>query len=353
MEIDTPVWYFNKNYRFQVGDETKLSKKSSKTTDGGALEKLLWIPSKVINSVEEKKGKFSISLLPDVPENLQVEPFQYISKNGTAESDLLKLRNADAKSYDHNNLDEIFILNEPEILRCLKQRFKEEKIYTYSGGILIALNPFKDIDNMYSDKVLADYSKLKARGVPHVWDIANVSYNRLKVQFDKVENHMPALVSILISGESGSGKTETAKFLLSFLTFVGKKKVDSDVNKVDDDLMVKIIESNPILESFGNAKTLRNDNSSRFGKFIDLRFNREGVLVDSLLNVYLLEDVRVVGQQKGNLNFHIFYQMIFGMDKKLKKTISLDKKLESYSYLSKATFKNTSVIENIYSEQYK
>ena len=228
------------------------------------------------------------------------------------------------------------------------------------GSILIAINPFKPIAPLYNEKSAAKFSYNSLKGPadtsePHVWDIARMSYSNLLVELRK---NAPKDTAILISGESGSGKTETSKYLLTYLTKAGtglenfsprnsprredrRPSFPSPVcgsplsQNSATGIMDRILESNPILEAFGNAKTIRNDNSSRFGKFVSLAFDKKGRLTGGKISVYLLENVRVVNQQKGDQNFHIFYQMIAGACEDQRSKWKLSNDVHHYTYLMK------------------
>ena len=213
------------------------------------------------------------------------------------------------------------------LLSIFQQRYGKGDIYTYTGPILIAMNPFKRVP-LYTPQILEVYYNLgllKAQGIvtddggtplpPHVYAIADAAYrDMMKVMMhgygQKDTASSSANHSILISGESGAGKTESTKIVLKYLTTVGNSTVGSQL--VDGSVMDKVLQSNPILEAFGNAKTIRNDNSSRFGKFIELNFNKRGHLIGGSIKTYLLEKVRLPSQQQGERNFHIFYQLIAG-----------------------------------------
>ena len=225
-------------------------------------------------------------------------------------------------------VSDLVLLNKPPNFTRFQQRYGKGDIYTYTGPILIAMNPFKRVP-LYTPQILEVYYNLgllKAQGIvtddggtplpPHVYAIADAAYRDMM----KVMMHGYGLKdassggsgnhSILISGESGAGKTESTKIVLKYLTTVGNSTVGSQL--VDGSVMDKVLQSNPILEAFGNAKTLRNDNSSRFGKFIELNFNKRGHLIGGSIKTYLLEKVRLPSQQQGERNFHIFYQLIAG-----------------------------------------
>lgn len=247
---------------------------------------------------------------------------KYLLEENDEDHAQVKLQNREQDSVVENLIN-LLILNEPTILHCLQLRFKEDKIYTYTGPILIAMNPFKAIPGIYDPKALEAYYNfglMKAQGLgdstsinslpPHVFAIADEAYRSM---MGAAETKLGTIdQSILISGESGAGKTETTKLMLRYLTTVSadvKEIMNSSKGSGKGMIMDKVLQSNPILESFGNAKTVRNDNSSRFGKFIELHFNRSGNLIGGFVRSYLLEKVRIVSQQTGERNYHIFYQM--------------------------------------------
>jgi len=203
-------------------------------------------------------------------------------------------------------------LHEPSILQSLHDRFKQDAIYTNTGPILLAVNPFKQL-KLYTPEVLESYYSaglLKSQGleapelVPHVYATGDAAYrNMIDAEDDKLRNQ-----SILVSGESGAGKTESTKFIMQYLATVAKDENASEGQKIAD----MVLQSNPILEAFGNARTNRNDNSSRFGKFIEMQFNDHGHLVGARIATYLLEKVRLAKQGPGERNFHVFYQLCRG-----------------------------------------
>lgn len=236
-----------------------------------------------------------------------------------------------------DNLINLTYLNEPAILRCLEIRYASSLIYTYTGPILIALNPFRSLEaELYHPKILEkyfNYGLLKSQGRdlkgvaqvgPHVYAIADNAYrSMMRVIVNGPMNEKDtAHQSILISGESGAGKTESTKLLLRYLTTVSSETKELTSTGT---IMDKVLQSNPILESFGNARTIRNDNSSRFGKFVELNFDKSGFLVGGLIRTYLLEKVRLCFQQVGERNYHIFYQMAKGGSFEEKKRWSISK----------------------------
>lgn len=224
---------------------------------------------------------------------------KFILNDNDEDHNQVKLQNKTQSSVV-DNLINLLILNEPTILHCLQLRYNEDKIYTYTGPILIALNPFKIIPGIYDPKTLDVYYNfgiLKSQGLleaatsatlaPHVFAIADGAFRNMMTAIETRDSNVDQ--SILISGESGAGKTETTKLMLRYLTTVSIGNV-TDV-AVRGSVMDKVLQSNPILESFGNAKTVRNDNSSRFGKYIELHFNRKGNLIGGFIRSYLLEKV--------------------------------------------------------------
>lgn len=241
---------------------------------------------------------------------------------------------------------------------CLEDRYSKGLIYTYTGPILIALNPFKRLP-LYSDEILQSYYNLgllKSQGIeagaplsPHIYAIADAAYRQMMSNLihstlttDKYKTFTSPHQSILISGESGAGKTESTKIVLKYLTTLGNS-MKSEIE--ESTIMDKILQSNPILEAFGNARTLRNDNSSRFGKFILLNFNKRGALIGGSIKTYLLEKVRLPFQQKGERNFHIFYQLLTGTTEEEKSRLFLDS-LFDFEYLSKGGIKELKNIDD-------
>ncbi|KAG9761728.1 myosin IC heavy chain, partial [Aureobasidium melanogenum] len=202
----------------------------------------------------------------------------------------------------------------------LKKRFENGEIYTYIGHVLVSVNPFRDL-GIYTDKVLDSYKgKNRLEVPPHVFAIAESSYYNMNAY---KENQC-----IIISGESGAGKTEAAKRIMQYIANVSGGS-NSSIQEVKD----MVLATNPLLESFGNAKTLRNNNSSRFGKYLEIQFNGQGEPVGANITNYLLEKSRVVGQIMNERNFHIFYQFTKACSENYRQTFGIQQP-QSFVYTS-------------------
>lgn len=186
-------------------------------------------------------------------------------------------------------------IDENNINENLQNRWKAGEIYTYIGGVLISVNPFKDL-GIYTDETLQKYKgKNRLEVPPHVFSIAETAYYNMNAYH---ENQC-----VIISGESGAGKTEAAKRIMQYIAAVSGGE-DSSIQEIKE----MVLATNPLLESFGCAKTLRNNNSSRHGKYLEIMFNTHGEPIGAQITNYLLEKGRVVGQLENERNFHIFYQ---------------------------------------------
>eukprot|EP00268_Persea_americana_P033900 TRINITY_DN33547_c0_g1_i3.p1 TRINITY_DN33547_c0_g1~~TRINITY_DN33547_c0_g1_i3.p1 ORF type:complete len:1225 (-),score=304.05 TRINITY_DN33547_c0_g1_i3:415-4089(-) len=214
-----------------------------------------------------------------------------------------------------DDLLQLSYLNEPSVLHNIRQRYACDKIYTKAGPILVAINPFKAVFLYGNDFVSAYRQKLKDN--PHVYAIADTAFNEM--MRDEVNQ------SIIISGESGAGKTETAKIAMQYLAALGG---GSGIEN-------EVLQTNPILEAFGNAKTLRNDNSSRFGKLTEIYFGTTGKICGAKIQTFLLEKSRVVQRAKGERSYHIFYQLCAGAPPPLKERLNL-KEANEYEYLKQS-----------------
>uniref|UniRef100_A0A671U7S7 Myosin VIIAa n=1 Tax=Sparus aurata TaxID=8175 RepID=A0A671U7S7_SPAAU len=207
-------------------------------------------------------------------------------------------------------------LNEAGILRNLLIRYREKLIYTYTGSILVAVNPYQLLPIYTADQIRLYTNKKIGEMPPHIFAIADNCY------FNMQRNNRDQCC--IISGESGAGKTESTKLILQFLAAISGQH--SWIEQ-------QVLEANPILEAFGNAKTIRNDNSSRFGKYIDIHFNKRGAIEGAKIEQYLLEKSRVCRQAHDERNYHVFYCMLKGMTADEKKKLGLSKATD-YTYLT-------------------
>ncbi|XP_033248653.1 myosin heavy chain, muscle isoform X20 [Drosophila miranda] len=206
------------------------------------------------------------------------------------------------KAEDMSNLT---YLNDASVLHNLRQRYYHKLIYTYSGLFCVAINPYKRYP-VYTNRCAKMYRGKRRNEVPpHIFAISDGAY------VDMLTNHVNQ--SMLITGESGAGKTENTKKVIAYFATVGAstKKEDPEAKKKGS-LEDQVVQTNPVLEAFGNAKTVRNDNSSRFGKFIRIHFGPTGKLAGADIETYLLEKARVISQQSLERSYHIFYQIMSG-----------------------------------------
>uniref|UniRef100_A0A8C9T492 Myosin VB n=1 Tax=Scleropages formosus TaxID=113540 RepID=A0A8C9T492_SCLFO len=213
---------------------------------------------------------------------------------GQKDNPLPFLRNPDIL-VGENDLTALSYLHEPAVLHNLRVRFLESNhIYTYCGIVLVAINPYEQLP-IYGEEVINAYSGQNMGDMdPHIFAVAEEAYK----QMARDEKNQ----SIIVSGESGAGKTVSAKYAMRYFATVGGSANDTSVEE-------KVLASNPIMEAIGNAKTTRNDNSSRFGKYIQIGFDRQYHIIGANMRTYLLEKSRVVFQAEDERNYHIFYQL--------------------------------------------
>uniref|UniRef100_A0A8C1E365 Myosin IHb n=1 Tax=Cyprinus carpio carpio TaxID=630221 RepID=A0A8C1E365_CYPCA len=209
--------------------------------------------------------------------------------------------------------------SETAFMDNLRKRFNENLIYTYIGTLLVSVNPYKEL-GIYTKKQMDIYMGVNFFELPpHIFALADNVY---RTMISETNNHF-----ILISGESGAGKTEASKKVLQFYA------VCCPSTRLLDNVRDRLLLSNPVLEAFGNAKTLKNDNSSRFGKYMDIQFDHQGAAVGGHILSYLLEKSRVVHQNHGERNFHIFYQLVEGGEDELLRWLGLERNCQKYRYL--------------------
>ncbi|XP_033248665.1 myosin heavy chain, muscle isoform X32 [Drosophila miranda] len=228
------------------------------------------------------------------------------------------------KAEDMSNLT---YLNDASVLHNLRQRYYHKLIYTYSGLFCVAINPYKRYP-VYTNRCAKMYRGKRRNEVPpHIFAISDGAY------VDMLTNHVNQ--SMLITGESGAGKTENTKKVIAYFATVGAstKKEDPEAKKKGS-LEDQVVQTNPVLEAFGNAKTVRNDNSSRFGKFIRIHFGPTGKLAGADIETYLLEKARVISQQSLERSYHIFYQIMSGSVAGVKDICLLSENIYDYHIVS-------------------
>mmetsp|Transcript_5020 Transcript_5020/g.11043 ORF Transcript_5020/g.11043 Transcript_5020/m.11043 type:complete len:1631 (-) Transcript_5020:83-4975(-) len=255
---------------------------------------------------------------------------------------------ADVLGMPPGDLVEMTHLHEPAIVHALRTRYEKDIIYTNTGAILLALNPFKKLDHLYTREMMELYwredggsgsssgggeegRETKEKLPPHAYAVAENAYSSMIRSLEERDAHRlesaskgklsPCNQSILVSGESGAGKTVTTKIVMRYLSILSQRNSDGNMGANEHDgpsVEMQVLQSNPVLESFGNARTIRNDNSSRFGKFIEMSFQarkddacgQRGSLLGAKIDFYLLEKVRLVSVNPGERNYHIFYELL-------------------------------------------
>ncbi|XP_064013261.1 unconventional myosin-IXa isoform X2 [Pogoniulus pusillus] len=223
---------------------------------------------------------------------------------------------------DYDDLCSLPDLSEKTLLENLRNRFKQEKIYTYVGSILIVINPFKFLP-IYNPKYVKMYDNHQLGKLePHIYAVADVAYHAM---LQRRRNQC-----IVISGESGSGKTQSTNFLIHHLTALSQKGFASGVEQI-------ILGAGPVLEAFGNAKTAHNNNSSRFGKFIQVNYQETGTVRGAYVEKYLLEKSRLVYQEHNERNYHVFYYLLAGASEEERSAFHLQQP-EEYHYLNQDCF---------------
>uniref|UniRef100_A0A8D3DG07 Unconventional myosin-VI n=1 Tax=Scophthalmus maximus TaxID=52904 RepID=A0A8D3DG07_SCOMX len=253
---------------------------------------------------------FQLGMIVDIgADTLTIEPLNQKGKTFLAPMSQVFPAEDDVNKLVDDNCS-LMYLNEATLLNNVRVRYNKDHIYTYVANILIAVNPYYDIPKLYGPDTIKSYQG-KSLGTlpPHVYAIADKAYRDMKV--------LKMSQSIIVSGESGAGKTENTKFVLS-----------------GQDIDERIVEANPLLEAFGNAKTVRNNNSSRFGKFVEIHFNDKNAVVGGFVSHYLLEKSRICMQSNDERNYHIFYRLCAGASEDIKKKLHLDSP-DSFRYLNR------------------
>ncbi|XP_042613661.1 myosin-10-like isoform X5 [Cyprinus carpio] len=289
-------------------------------------KKLVWVPS-------ERHGFEAASIREERGEEVLVELAENGKKALVNKDDIQKMN--PPKFSKVEDMAELTCLNEASVLHNLKDRYYSGLIYTYSGLFCVVINPYKNLP-IYSENIIEMYRGKKRHEMPpHIYAISESAY-RCMLQ-DREDQ------SILCTGESGAGKTENTKKVIQYLAHVAsshKGKKDHNIPpespkavKLQGELERQLLQANPILESFGNAKTVKNDNSSRFGKFIRINFDVTGYIVGANIETYLLEKSRAIRQAKDERTFHVFYQLLAGAGEHLRSDLLLEG-FNNYRFLS-------------------
>ncbi|PVU89108.1 hypothetical protein BB561_005541 [Smittium simulii] len=278
-----------------------------------ADKKWVWVP-------DEKEG-FVAGYVSDEKPNEFISVHLITGKDIEISADSIEKVNP--PKFDRiEDMAELGYLNEASIVYNIKQRYSQSLIYTYSGPFLVAVNPYYNL-NLYTNELVQLYkNKRREENPPHIFAIADTAYQAL---LRSRKNQ-----SILITGESGAGKTENTKRVIQYLTSIAY--TSQNVKSASRDLESQIISTNPILESFGNAQTIRNNNSSRFGKFIRIEFNSAGSISGANIEWYLLEKLRITNQSSHERNFHVFYQLLKGASDELKEKLLFENDTSKYAY---------------------
>eukprot|EP00045_Choanoeca_perplexa_P011728 m.125476 g.125476 ORF g.125476 m.125476 type:complete len:1356 (+) comp15743_c0_seq1:127-4194(+) len=286
------------------------ARKSMEDSSSWASKKQVWIP-------DTKEGFAAGSIVSEAGDVYTVK------RNSDSEMVQVPAENAQKMNPPKYNkvedMAELTVLNEASVLFNVKDRYYSDLIYTYSGLFCVVVNPYKQIP-IYNEAAVAVYKGQKRESVPpHVFAVADSAYRSMLQDRDDQ--------SILCTGESGAGKTENTKKVIQYLASVaagGSHRQSTDImagpsggdsSKMGrGELERQLLQANPLLETFGNAATIKNDNSSRFGKFIRIHFDASGFIIGATIDTYLLEKSRAIRQNSDERNFHAFYQLLSGAD---------------------------------------
>ncbi|XP_072302729.1 unconventional myosin-XIX isoform X2 [Eucyclogobius newberryi] len=230
------------------------------------------------------------------------------SLNDSLDEDVRFFLTDEDQLHTYDDLTKVNPVTPSTVLKCLQARYSAKVFYTHAGCTLVALNPFQPIPYLYSLDVMKEYhcTPQPQESKPHIFIVAEEAYRNVKGQLEPVNQ------SLVVSGESGAGKTWTSRCLMKYYATVAASSSVAKSQNTVERIERRVLDSNPIMEAFGNACTLRNNNSSRFGKYIQLQLDRCHLLVGASVQTYLLEKTRVAFQPTGEQNFHIFYQMMKG-----------------------------------------
>ncbi|KAL2914326.1 class II myosin [Polyrhizophydium stewartii] len=284
---------------------------------GDAMAQAQWAEKKWVWVVDKDEGYVQASIVRENGDEVEVmltdDSKRVVSINDTEKMNPPKFDKVE-------DMADLTHLNEASVIHNLRLRYFSNLIYTYSGLFCVTVNPYKRLP-IYTDEVIKAYKgKKRAEMPPHVYSIADCAY------YDMMNNKENQ--SILITGESGAGKTENTKKVIQYLAAAASVGGPKNLGKLEQ----QILQANPILESFGNAQTIRNNNSSRFGKFIRIEFSATGHISGGNIDKYLLEKSRVTHQTPKERNYHIFYQFIKGASAEIKQKLLIDGSLSDYRF---------------------
>ncbi|KRX47969.1 Myosin heavy chain, non-muscle [Trichinella murrelli] len=284
-------------------------------------QRMVWVPHEtagfVAARIVEEKGDMVVVEIVDTGKKLEISE-EMVEKMNPPKYEKVP------------DMADLTCLNEACVLHNLKARYYSGMIYTYSGLFCVVINPYEKLP-IYTEAIIEMYKGQKRHEVPpHVFAIADTAYRNMLQERDDQ--------SILCTGESGAGKTENTKKVIQYLTYVAgtsrtPKCGTSQAVNTRGELEQQLLQANPILEAFGNAKTVKNDNSSRFGKFIRINFDMSGFICGANIESYLLEKSRANRQAKDERSFHIFYQFLQGTTEEEKKAFVLNK-VDQYRFLA-------------------
>lgn len=282
-----------------------------------AAKRLVWVP-------HDSLGFIAASIKRENGDELEVEIVETNKKCIVNKDDVQKMN--PPRFHKVEDMAELTCLNEASVLHNLKDRYFSGLIYTYSGLFCVVVNPYKKLP-IYTDKIIELYKGKKRYEVPpHIFAVTDGAY-RSMLQ-DREDQ------SILCTGESGAGKTENTKKVIQYLAYVASSKPrGTSVSLHTGELEQQLLQANPILEAFGNAKTVKNDNSSRFGKFIRINFDASGFIAGANIETYLLEKSRTIRQAVDERSFHIFYQLLNGTQPEQRQEFLLED-VKNYSFLT-------------------
>lgn len=317
--VDSPELKYLVVDKSDVYDPTKQAEWTAK--------KLIWVP-------HESQGFVAASVKGERGDELEVEVLETGKRFLVSKDDVQKMN--PPKFNKVEDMAELTCLNEASVLHNIKDRYYSGLIYTYSGLFCVVVNPYKKLP-IYTEKVIELFKGKKRHEVPpHIFAVTDGSY-RSMLQ-DREDQ------SILCTGESGAGKTENTKKVIQYLAYVASSKPRSSTSSTIHsnyqppvfnmgELEQQLLQANPILEAFGNAKTVKNDNSSRFGKFIRINFDASGFIAGANIETYLLEKSRAIRQARDERCFHVFYQLLTGATPEQKKEYLLED-AKNYTFLT-------------------